>query len=227
MASLFVLIALAQTVQVATQGSNATCKPEFQWMDNSLGQNPCVLSSWLQVPCTGSAVCQGLSAATYPFDIPIGTALPAWAYLPVASSKEWDVAAGEALTADEYYHLRRHTFHPIWYFYKHDFNHVSHPYTLWRSVVVDHYKHKKERREQLPTAYTHTPTSKYEQDPKGADPAFDRSLSENVHGGVDEYSDEVVHSLSFSSPSDVPFSPSSSLKPLRAQHGYSHKPEIQ
>ncbi|KAM5539243.1 hypothetical protein V8D89_007116 [Ganoderma adspersum] len=39
---------------VYAQETNATCRPEYVWMENSLGQNPCLVTAWLNVPCTGT-----------------------------------------------------------------------------------------------------------------------------------------------------------------------------
>ncbi|KAI1788869.1 hypothetical protein LXA43DRAFT_609760 [Ganoderma leucocontextum] len=36
----------------AAQGTNATCNSGFDWMTNSKGQSPCLVSSWLFTPCS-------------------------------------------------------------------------------------------------------------------------------------------------------------------------------
>ncbi|KAI0697523.1 hypothetical protein C8T65DRAFT_832483 [Cerioporus squamosus] len=35
------------------QSTSAVCRKEFGWMTNSLGQSPCLVTSWLFVPCYG------------------------------------------------------------------------------------------------------------------------------------------------------------------------------
>ncbi|KAI0750062.1 hypothetical protein C8Q80DRAFT_670079 [Daedaleopsis nitida] len=40
---------------VAGQDTNATCSPEFDWMFNSKGQSPCLISSYLFTPCAAPA----------------------------------------------------------------------------------------------------------------------------------------------------------------------------
>lgn len=39
----------------AAQGTNAVCNSGFDWMSNSEGQSPCLVSSWLFTPCSSPA----------------------------------------------------------------------------------------------------------------------------------------------------------------------------
>ncbi|KAM5539239.1 hypothetical protein V8D89_007112 [Ganoderma adspersum] len=51
---IFALPLLASRVLVAhAQGTEVACLPEYAWMTNSLGQNPCLVTSWLWTPCSG------------------------------------------------------------------------------------------------------------------------------------------------------------------------------
>ncbi|KAH9941815.1 uncharacterized protein BXZ73DRAFT_74996 [Epithele typhae] len=124
------------------QGTDAVCLTGFAWMDNSLGQSPCLMTSYLYTPCYGNtgsnitalhsgfvytgatspatgtdcvcstvtfsvlaacAACQGFGLAIdpwpkysnfctnsfiekYPFDIPTGTAIPAWAFMDIPNT---------------------------------------------------------------------------------------------------------------------------------------------
>ncbi|KAH8099954.1 hypothetical protein BXZ70DRAFT_939717 [Cristinia sonorae] len=50
---IFALFALLATSvnEVGAQGTNATCLPEFDWMSNSRGQSPCLVTAYLTTPC--------------------------------------------------------------------------------------------------------------------------------------------------------------------------------
>ncbi|KAF8843547.1 hypothetical protein BDN67DRAFT_1000775 [Paxillus ammoniavirescens] len=48
------------------QESNATCQPSFTWADNSLGQSPCIVASYLESQCfTNGFNIQGLNPGQY------------------------------------------------------------------------------------------------------------------------------------------------------------------
>jgi len=147
--SLLVLLALLGTT-VNAQGTNATCGPSFDWMSNSRGQNPCLITAYLNTPCLSNpadayvyslptgfhyrpplavtatacqcntvfysviqacAVCQGdpivpwstwnanctsaIYQSVYPEPIPSGTAVPAWAYIDVSKSDNFNATAAQ------------------------------------------------------------------------------------------------------------------------------------
>ncbi|KAI0723524.1 hypothetical protein C8Q76DRAFT_398807 [Earliella scabrosa] len=141
--ALVVTFALAQwtilSPGIRAQQTNADCVPEYSWMTNSKGQNPCLVYVYLEVPCLGVKVylrkldaptsfylgpqaqddcrcntvayslieacqmcqfnsstpetifpwsafstnCTDKVTGSYPEDISPGTAIPAWAYLPI------------------------------------------------------------------------------------------------------------------------------------------------
>lgn len=45
------VVALSAALQAVSQGSNVTCSSQYAWMTNSRGQNPCVVSAYLQGAC--------------------------------------------------------------------------------------------------------------------------------------------------------------------------------
>ncbi|KAG0700535.1 hypothetical protein DFH29DRAFT_617442 [Suillus ampliporus] len=65
--SLIVVLATAAIVPrgAFAQTSNVTCQPGFDWMNNTLSQNPCTVAAYL------SGVCMGGDFSVYP--LPVGT----------------------------------------------------------------------------------------------------------------------------------------------------------
>ncbi|RPD69423.1 hypothetical protein L226DRAFT_575588 [Lentinus tigrinus ALCF2SS1-7] len=149
---------VVQSSLVGSQNTTAICEPGFEWMFNSMGQSPCLVTAWLWSPCyalsqdivskldsgfvyqgpvspsssnkclcntvtystlAACAVCQGRGLAiyswpqyqancsvgvaqdAYPFSIPGGTAVPAWAYLDVVKNGTFNVDAAEALASTD------------------------------------------------------------------------------------------------------------------------------
>ncbi|KAI0773866.1 hypothetical protein C8Q74DRAFT_1267134 [Fomes fomentarius] len=45
----------ANVLRAASQGTNAVCEAGFEWMSNSKGQSPCLISSYLFTPCASAA----------------------------------------------------------------------------------------------------------------------------------------------------------------------------
>ncbi|RPD61860.1 hypothetical protein L226DRAFT_535239 [Lentinus tigrinus ALCF2SS1-7] len=145
---------LANARRGAAQGTSAVCDPGWDWMTNSKGQSPCLVSSYLFTPCSPAsqswvypltpgfhyntplnstdsatpcrcntvlysminacATCQGQLAYTipwatyaqncstvylqkFPADIPLGTAVPAWAYLDITRNGTFNPDAAEAI----------------------------------------------------------------------------------------------------------------------------------
>ncbi|KAI0356569.1 hypothetical protein OH77DRAFT_1423500 [Trametes cingulata] len=152
----FLLAALFAVVprEVSGQGTTAYCSAGYEWMSNSKGQSPCLISSYLFTPCSSQtaswvfplspgfhyntpqnnptsatpcrcntvlysmiaacSTCQGQGAFVvpwslyaencstvyvnnYPEGIPVGTAVPAWAYLDITTTNRFDPVAAEAL----------------------------------------------------------------------------------------------------------------------------------
>ncbi|THH28014.1 hypothetical protein EUX98_g6170 [Antrodiella citrinella] len=146
---LLALVALVGT-HVNAQGTNATCQSSFDWMTNSRGQSPCLVTAYLNTPCLSNAadayvyslpsgfhyrpplvstatacqcntvfysviqacaVCQGdpivpwstwnqnctaaIYESVYPEPIPSGTAVPAWAFLDVTVSDNFNASAAQ------------------------------------------------------------------------------------------------------------------------------------
>ncbi|EJF62913.1 hypothetical protein BD309DRAFT_957603 [Dichomitus squalens] len=138
------------------QGTNAVCNSGFDWMTNSKGQSPCLVSSYLFTPCSAPAAswvyplspgfhyntplddpssatpcrcntvlfstiaacatCQGqeefivpwstyqqncstVYIEQYPENIPVGTAVPAWAYLDITTNNTFNPVQAEAVAA--------------------------------------------------------------------------------------------------------------------------------
>ncbi|KAH8102721.1 hypothetical protein BXZ70DRAFT_1006622 [Cristinia sonorae] len=48
---LIILFTCTTTASVGAQSTNATCEPSFDWMSNSRGQNPCLVTAYLHGPC--------------------------------------------------------------------------------------------------------------------------------------------------------------------------------
>ncbi|KAH9853692.1 hypothetical protein C2E23DRAFT_820236 [Lenzites betulinus] len=64
----------ARQVGVAGQGTTAVCESSFSWMSNSLGQSPCLVSSYLLLPCdaTSSSFVFPLTAGEH-YNLPSST----------------------------------------------------------------------------------------------------------------------------------------------------------
>ncbi|KAH9928436.1 uncharacterized protein BXZ73DRAFT_102277 [Epithele typhae] len=146
--------------------TNATCSSEFDWMNNSKGQSPCLITAWLWSPCffpesfvpalapgglyggpistsesnlcecntvafatiAACGICQGrgdgvipwsaydrfctdtAAVSKYPFNVPSGTEIPAWAFQDVTENNALDVDAAKAVAesgtcgSGKYYH---------------------------------------------------------------------------------------------------------------------------
>ncbi|KAI0687602.1 hypothetical protein C8Q76DRAFT_266766 [Earliella scabrosa] len=54
----------------APGGTNVTCLQEYNWMDNSIGQNPCLIASWAIVPCPPSVWAIRVLNPNMPYDGP-------------------------------------------------------------------------------------------------------------------------------------------------------------
>ncbi|KAI6005615.1 hypothetical protein EDD15DRAFT_653171 [Pisolithus albus] len=98
-------------LRATAQQTNATCLPQYNWMDNSQNQNPCVVASYTAGVCSNGqcacAICQNASSVNwpswsvncstayvgYPFGIPNGTAVPQWAYQD--SSDDFNVVVAQ------------------------------------------------------------------------------------------------------------------------------------
>nr|VWP01945.1 Histone H2A [Ganoderma boninense] len=55
--SMFLTLSFLFAVEILpawAQNTTAKCRSEFDWMTNSLGQSPCLVTAWLWTPCYGT-----------------------------------------------------------------------------------------------------------------------------------------------------------------------------
>ncbi|KAG2078817.1 hypothetical protein BDR04DRAFT_1112202 [Suillus decipiens] len=90
--SLVVVLTAALVPEGAfAQTTTVTCLSSFGWMNNSLEQNPCLVSAYLvpreQTIANVIHYCQNNSYMSFPLDIPSGTKVPNWAYLNLTNGQ--------------------------------------------------------------------------------------------------------------------------------------------
>ncbi|KAH9928437.1 uncharacterized protein BXZ73DRAFT_102278 [Epithele typhae] len=154
--ALCALAALLRHVRAQVH-TNATCSSDFDWMKNSKGQSPCLVTAWLWSPCffpesfvpalapddlyggpvstaesdlcecntvafstvAACGICQGrgdgvvpwsaydkfctetAAVSTYPYTVPSGTEIPAWAFQDVTESNVFNVTKAKAVAASD------------------------------------------------------------------------------------------------------------------------------